>query len=313
MVGELRVTLKNHDRYDYSAISRRPAYTWPEGRKLAVYIGLNLEHFSFGDGLGAQLAPSEQPDVLNYAWRDYGNRVGAWRMMELFEALGMPVSLLINSSLYDYCPELIEAFRARGDEIVGHGRTNAERQGDFPEAEERTLIDETTTAIAAHETEPPSGWLGPWISESDATPDLLSEAGYRYLLDWCSDDQPFWMRTRHKPILAVPYPQEINDIPAIAVRRGSASEFADMIIDNFDEMREQARAQPLVMGIALHAYLVGQPFRLRHLRRALTHIVENAGDDVWLTTSGAIARHVETLPKGIVPGSEKRGGRLAKK
>ena len=300
---ETALKLKSHGRFDYSALPHRPLYDWPNGRRLAVYIGLNLEHFSFGEGLGAVLAPSGQPDVLNYAWRDYGNRVGAWRMLELFENLSMPVSLLVNSSLYEHCPELVAAYRDRGDEILGHGRSNAERQGDLPEAEERELIAETTASIAAHEGRPPRGWLGPWISESDVTPDLLSEAGYGYLLDWCSDDQPVWMRTRNEPILALPYPQEINDIPAIAVRRAGAREFADMIIDNFDEMREQAKAQPLVMGIALHAYIVGQPFRLRHLRRALEHIAANLGDDVWLTTAGAIAEHVERLPAGIVPGS----------
>lgn len=295
--------LKSHGRFDYSALPHRPLYDWPEGRRLAVYVGLNLEHFSFGEGLGAVLAPSGQPDVLNYAWRDYGNRVGAWRMLELFETLSMPVSLLVNSSLYEHCPELIAAYRDRGDEVLGHGRSNAERQGDLLEAQERALIEETTASITAHEGTPPRGWLGPWISESDVTPDLLSEAGYGYLLDWCSDDQPVWMRTRNKPILAMPYPQEINDIPAIAVRRVGMPEFADMIIDNFDEMREQAKAQPLVMGIALHAYIVGQPFRLRHLRRALEHIAANLGDDVWLTTAGAIAGHVENLPVGVVPGS----------
>jgi peptidoglycan/xylan/chitin deacetylase (PgdA/CDA1 family) len=298
--------LKGHDRFAYSALPHRPVYDWPEGRRLAVYIGLNLEHFSFGEGLGAVLAPSGQPDVLNYSWRDYGNRVGAWRLLEMFEAMGLPVSLLVNSSLYEHCPALIAAFRARGDEIVGHGRSNAERQGDLTEAGERALIAETTAAIAAHEGAPPRGWLGPWISESATTPDLLSEAGYGYLLDWCSDDQPVWMATRHRPILALPYPQEINDIPAIAVRRAGAREFADMIIDNFDEMREQARSQPLVMGIALHPYIVGQPFRLRQLRRALQHIVANAGGDVWLTTAGDIARHVETLPAGMVPGDDIR-------
>jgi len=99
----------------------------------------------------------------------------------------------------------------------------------------------------------------------------------------------------------VPYPQELNDIPAIAVRRAAADEFADMIVDNLDEMREQAEGEPLVMGIALHAYIVGQPFRLRHLRRALRHLAEKR-DEVWVTTAGAIAGHVAALPEGTVPG-----------
>ena len=105
--------LTTHARYPYSGISQRPDYSWPEGRRLAVYIGVNLEHFSFGQGLGAKLAPSAEPDVLNYAWRDYGNRVGAWRLLELFDALRLPVAVLANTAIYDYCPELMAAHRAR--------------------------------------------------------------------------------------------------------------------------------------------------------------------------------------------------------
>jgi peptidoglycan/xylan/chitin deacetylase (PgdA/CDA1 family) len=282
----------HHGRYGYRPITRRPDYAWPNGTRLAVYLGLNLEHFAFGEGLGAELAPGgPQPDVLNYAWRDYGNRVGVWRMLALFEELSLPASVLVNSAIYGYCPEVMEAVRARGDEVVGHGRTNAERQGVLPEVEERRLIAEATAVIAAAEGRPPQGWLGPWISQSRVTPDLLKEAGYTYLLDWCMDDQPVWMATRDGGrILSVPYPQEINDIPSIVGRKDSASQFADMIIGNFDEMLEQATGQPLVMGIALHPYLVGQPYRLRELRRALRHIAEQR-ERIWFTTAGAIAAH----------------------
>jgi allantoinase len=286
----------HHDRYGYTPITRRPVYDWPNGRRLAVYIGLNLEHFGFGEGLGAELAPGgPQPDVLNYAWRDYGNRVGVWRMLELFDQLSLPATVLLNSSLYDYCPEVVAAFRARGDEIAGHGRSNAERQSVLDEAAESALIAEATAAITRHEGRAPAGWLSPWIAESRVTPDLLAEAGYRYTLNWCHDDQPGWMRTRNGgSLLSVPYPQEINDIPAIVVRRIEADAFADMIVDNFEEMRVQAEQQPLVMGIALHSYIVGQPFRLRHLRRALSHIGA-ARDDIWLCRAGEIATHAANV------------------
>jgi allantoinase len=256
--------LPSHGRYDYLPIKGRPVYDWPNGKRLAVYLGLNLEHFAFGEGLGAELAPGgPQPDILNYAWRDYGNRVGAWRMLDLFEKLKMPASVLVNSAMYDYAPALVGAFRARGDEIVGHGRTNAERQGTLDEAAERALIAESTARM---------------------------------------DDQPIWLRTRNGGrILAVPYPQEINDIPAIVGRKIGGDAFADMIIDTFDEMLEQVADGPLVMGIALHAYLVGQPHRLRHLRRALTHIAR-LRDKVWFTTAGAVAEYCHALPPGVVPG-----------
>ncbi|WP_207388242.1 polysaccharide deacetylase family protein [Lichenihabitans psoromatis] len=295
--------LRTHGRYDYIPITKRPVYDWPNGKRLAVYIGLNLEDFAFGEGLGAELAPGgPAPDILNFAWRDYGNRVGAWRLLELFDDLALPASVLLNSVLYDSCPDLPVAFRQRGDEFVGHGRSNAERQGLLPEHDEAALIAEATATLARHEGRAPGGWLGPWISESAVTPDLLQEAGYSYLLDWCMDDQPVVMRTRRGRILAVPYPQELNDIPMIVGRKIGGDTFADMIVDQFDEMLHQSRDVPLVMGIALHAYLVGQPYRLRHLRRALAHIAGQR-DLVFITRPGAIAAHVLSLPPGIVPGS----------
>ena len=294
------MTLPTHGRYAYSGIGERPTYEWPNGKRLAVYFALNLEHFAFGEGLGAELASGgPQPDVLNYAWRDYGNRVGAWRMLELFDALQLPAAVLLNTAMYDYAPSLVARWRARGDEFVGHGRSNAERQGTLGEDQERALIHDATARMLKEERRAPAGWLGPWISQSRVTPDLLHEAGYTYLLDWCMDDQPVWFQTRKGRILSVPYPQELNDIPMIVGRKIDGSTFADMIVDNFDEMLEESARRPLVMGIALHAYLVGQPYRLRHLRRALAHIAKHR-DTIWITTPGAIAAHASALPPGIV-------------
>jgi allantoinase len=295
------MSLPAHHRYSYSGIAERPVYDWPGGKRLAVYVAVNLEHFAFGEGLGAELAPGgPQPDVLNYAWRDYGNRVGAWRLIELFDALRLPAAVLLNTAMYDYAPSLVVAHRKRGDEFVGHGRTNAERQGVLPEAGEAALIDSCTREMTRHEGTPPRGWLGPWISQSRVTPDLLQEAGYTYTLDWCQDDQPVWFKTRAGRILSVPYPQELNDIPMIVGRKLDGAQFAEMIIDNFDEMLAESARRPLVMGIALHAYLVGQPYRLRHLRRALEHIAAHR-DQLWLTTPGALAAYAAALPDGVVP------------
>jgi peptidoglycan/xylan/chitin deacetylase (PgdA/CDA1 family) len=291
---------RGHERFRYRGINDRTVYDWPGGKRLAVYLGLNIEHFAFGEGLGAELAPSlGQPDVLNYAWREYGNRVGVWRLLDLFGSLDLPASVIVNSAIYDHCPEVMDAVRGRGDEIVGHGRTNSERQGGMDDAAERALIAEATQRIAAAEGAPPRGWLSPWISETPATPYLLENAGYQYVLDWCMDDQPTWLTTRGGGILAVPYPQEVNDIPAIVARKDSAAQFADMIVDNFDEMLEQSADAPLVMGIALHPYIVGQPYRLRHLRRALAHIAARR-DDIWFTRAGDIAAYCLAEPGRIV-------------
>ena len=289
--------LPDHGRFPYQAITRRPQHPWPGGARLAVYLAVNHEHFAFGQGMGAMIGPaSPQPDVLNYSWREYGNRVGAWRCLELLDELEMPAAALINTALYDHCPELVQACVDRGDELVGHGHTNAERQGGWNEDEERGLLERCRSLMQARSGRTPSGWLSPWISESLLTPDLLAETGYAYTLNWCHDDQPVPMRTRSgRTLWSVPYPQELNDIPMIMARQMDAKDFAQMIIDQFDEMLEQSRRQPLVMGIALHPYIVGQPYRLRHLRRALQHIQrerESAAGRVWLTTPGAVCAHV---------------------
>ena len=283
--------IKSHGRYEYSAITRRPDYSWPDGRRLAVYLGFNIEHFEFGAGLGAALGPkSPEPDVLNYSWRDYGNRVGVWRCLDLFEDLKLPVGALINTALYDYCPEVVEAFAKRGDELIGHGHTNSERQSDMNEAQESLLLQACLSRIEKESGQKPRGWLSPWISESLLTPDLLQEAGYRYTLNWCHDDQPVAFNTRNGKLWSIPYPQELNDIPMIIGRQMDGRDFADLVVDNFDEMLDQSREQPLVMGIALHPYLVGQPYRLRHLRRALRHV--SVEKSVWFTTPGKICDFV---------------------
>jgi hypothetical protein len=289
-----------HHRYPYSPITARPVYDWPDGKRLAAYIGLNLEWFSFGEGLGAELAPGgPQPDVLNYAWRDYGNRVGVFRMAELFGELKLPVSLLANARMVTEAPQALDAFS--NAEIVGHGRTNSERQGTMNEEDERALIAETTATLEKYSGRRPHGWLGPWISQSHVTPDLLQEDGYTYLLDWCHDDQPVWMKTRKGRILSVPYPQELNDIPQIVGRRREGADFAAMIVDAFEVMQAECRQRPLVIGIALHPYLVGWPHRFKHLAHALRHIAKHADERVWFTTSGAIAAHAAALPEGFVP------------
>lgn len=297
--------LPSHGRFDYRPINRRRAYRWPGDAGLAVYLGFNVEHFAFGEGLGAGIGPpSPQPDVLNYSWREYGNRVGAWRCIELFDDLALPTAAIVNTALYDHCPELVAALTARGDEVVGHGHSNAERQGSFGEVAERALLVQCRERIAQATGVEPQGWLSPWISESRLTPDLLAETGYRYTLNWCHDEQPLRMRTRSgQPLWTVPYPQELNDIPMIIGRQMDAAGFTQMIVDHFDEMLAQsnrrvggAESQALVMGIALHPYLMGQPYRLRHLRRALQHIAASRDrGDVWFTTPGAICNHLQPL------------------
>ena len=293
--------IKYHDRYAYSALPDRPIYDWPGGKRLAVCLCNNIEWFSFMTGLGSDhTQPGAAQTTRNYAWRDYGNRVGLWYLFDLLDELGLPASHNLNAAVLDNCPRIVDRIRARGDEVIGHGLTNSKRQDIMDEATERAMIEATTDSISQHFGAPPRGWLGPYIVQSDVTLDLLKEAGYSYMLDWPADDQPFWMKTRAGPILSVPYSIELNDSPAQVFRHHTGRQFEEMIIDHFDEMLVQSRKYPLVFNIVLHPFVIGQPFRLHALRRALARILEHR-EELWLTTPGGIADHIASLPEGTVP------------
>ena len=292
--------IQYHDRYAFSALPDRPVYDWPNGKRLAVCICNNIEWFSFMDGLGSDhTVPGAAQTTRNYAWRDYGNRVGLWYLFDLLDELGLPASHNLNAAVLENCPQIVDRIRARNDEVIGHGVTNSERQDIMDEATERAMIAETTAAISSNFGAPPRGWLGPYIVQSDVTLDLLKEAGYSYMLDWPADDQPFWMKTRAGPILSVPYSIELNDSPAQVFRHHTGREFEEMILDHFHEMLSQSRNYPLVFTIVLHPFVIGQPFRLHALRRALTGILQKR-DQLWLTTPGGIADHIASLPEGTV-------------
>jgi len=296
--------LPAHSRYDYVPIHKRPKYEWPECARLAVTFCNNIEYFAFGAGLGVDPSGAPAPQThRNYAWRDYGNRVGLWHYLDLLDEFGLPGAHNVNSAVLEACPAIVERLNGRGDEYVGHGRTNAERQDVLWEEDEARLIAECTEVVARLSGRRPEGWLGPGLAESGATPDLLKEAGYRYVMDWAIDDQPVWLRTRAGSLLSVPYPAELNDLPALLYRRHSGRQFAEMIIDQFDEMLEQSRKYPLVLAVAVHPFIIGQPHRLRAFRDAVRHIMRQR-DALWITTPGEIARYCETLPKGTVPGSD---------
>lgn len=297
--------LPTHDRFDYSPLRKRADYSWPGGKRLAMYLALNVETFGYGMEVGPVLGGAlPMPDHRNWSWREYGNRIGIWRLLDLFDELGLPATHLMNSYLYDTHPEVPAAMRARGDEIVGHGRTNSEKPGHRPEEDERKLIAEVTEAIRRNEGKAPTGWMTPLMMPSAVTLDLLKEAGYRYVLDWPADDQPFWMKTRSGPLLNLPYPLETNDFVPILQLHHDPVQFMDTAVRQFEEMLETSTRYPQVFAISLHSMVFGQPHRIRALRDGLKRILSHPGfDRVWLTRPGEIAAYCETLPKGVVPGS----------
>lgn len=305
----MSLQLPAHKRYSYSPIDDRPDYSWPANKRLALYVATNIEIFAFRTGIGSDFALKRGPFVKgpqthrNYAWRDYGNRVGIWRLFRMFDQLKLPAAHNVNTWLYESHPQIFDKIRARGDEVIAHGRTNAEHQRTKWEHDEACLIREATELVVKHEGKAPRGWLGGG-PESSATPDLLKEAGYQYLMNWAADDQPFWMNTRAGKILCMPYPAELNDAYALAHRQQAASDFGDMIVDQFEEMIRQCVDRPLVFGISLHSFVAGQPFRTRVIRQALAHCLQHRNADrLWITRPGEIAQYCYSLPTGIIPQS----------
>jgi peptidoglycan/xylan/chitin deacetylase (PgdA/CDA1 family) len=277
------------DRLDYSPISERAPLKLPDGARMVVWVIVNVEEWDPTQPMPRTVLPppaggSPSPDVPNWAWHEYGNRVGFWRFTQIFDEFGIPVVLAINGSALAAYPPIVRAARERGWEFMGHGFTQRNMQ---KVANERADIRKTREAIAKATGTPPRGWLGPGLTETWETPDLLAEEGYDYVADWVLDDQPVWLRTRGKPILNVPYTQEINDVAMIAVQHHSASEYADRALDQFEQIHADAADSARVMALVVHPYLMGVPHRVKHLRRVLEVIRQKR--DVLFWTGAQIA------------------------
>ena len=276
-----------HDRFDYSPIIDRPRLSWPNGARVAVWVIPNIEHFLF-DRPSTRLTNllPVNPDVLNYSWRDYGVRVGIWRMMEVMERYGVKGTVALNSDVCARYPRIIEEGKKLGWEWMGHGNNNSTLFAGQSEAEERALIKEVVTTISKSVGEAPRGWLSPALSETMRTLDILADNGVEYVGNWVNDDQPYPMRVKKGSMIAMPYSVEINDIPAFLDLHQSPEVFGQMICDQFDVLYEDGAQTGRVMSICLHPFLVGYPHRSKYFAKALHHITSR--QEVWLTTGGAI-------------------------
>jgi peptidoglycan/xylan/chitin deacetylase (PgdA/CDA1 family) len=279
---------QQHDRFPYSAIVDRPALRWPNGARVAVWLIPNIEHFLF-DRASTSITHATTglvPDVLNYAWRDYGVRVGIWRMMEIMERHGFKGTVALNADVCTHYPRIIEAGNDLGWEWMGHGVNNSILINKQEEPEERALIADVVDRIAKGTGKRPRGWLGPALSESLHTLDILAENGIEYVGDWTNDDQPYPMKVRAGSMHAMPYSVEINDIPALLDLHQSPEDFGKMIRDQFDVLYEDGAKSGRVMSICLHPFLIGQPHRSKYLADALAHIASR--QDVWIATGAEI-------------------------
>jgi len=277
-----------HGRFDYSPIARRPLLKMPNGARVAVWITPNVEHYHWNKPAIAltQMTTSLKPDVLNYAWRDYGPRVGIWRVMEILEKHGFTATAALNAEVCEQYPDIIKEGNRLGWEWMAHGPNNSMIFTGMPAEAERPIIAGVLETIAKQTGKKSRGWLGPVVTETDNTLDILAEAGIDYVADWCNDELPYPIKTKKGSIYAIPYTLEIGDIPVFLERGGSGEDFYDMVVDQFDQLYEEGGTRPRVLSIAIHPFLIGHPFRARHLARALEHIRKH--DAVWLTTGSAI-------------------------
>jgi peptidoglycan/xylan/chitin deacetylase (PgdA/CDA1 family) len=278
----------DNTRYDYSAIVDRPPLRWPNGARVALWVIPNIEHFLFDRPSTSITAVTTQfvPDVLNYSWRDYGVRVGIWRLMEVMERHGIKGTVALNSDVCRHYPRIVEAGKSLGWEWMGHGRNNSTLLAGLGEAAERALVREVRDTIAAATGARPRGWLGPALTETYLTPDILAEEGFDYVGDWVNDEQPYPLKVRRGRLISIPYSIEINDIPCFLDAHRSAEEFERMIVDQFDGLYEDGAKTGRVMAICLHPFLIGHPFRAKYLDRALAHIRRH--QEVWFATGAEI-------------------------
>ena len=281
--------MRPHERLSYSPISQRPKMVLPGGARMVVWVIVNVEEWNIDEPMPRTvLTPpaggQPSPDIPNWAWHEYGNRVGFWRMLEVFDQFKIPAVLAVNGSCLKTYPQIAEAARSRGWEFLGHGFIQKNMQKVENEAEAIRL---TTEAIRQFSGKPPRGWLGPGLTETWETPDLLQEAGYDYVCDWVLDDQPVELKTRSgASITNIPYTQECNDVAMMLIQHHSAREYFDRAMDQFDQLYEDSRDSARVMALVVHPYIMGAPHRLKWLRQIFERL--SARKDVLFWTGEQI-------------------------
>jgi len=283
----------NNTLYSYSPIVSRSKLVWPEGARVAFYVGLNIEHFEVDKPSTSIWSGTShlRPDPLNFGWRDYGARVGIWRLTDTLDKYGLRASALLNSDVCMHYPQIIEAGRQRNWAWLAHGKNNSILQADMNLEDERIFLQDVVETIAAATGRRPKGWMGPGLTETFESQRILKDLGLTYVLDWCADDQPFPLSV--PGMISVPYSVELNDIALFVAKGFSGEDFYRIVVDQFDQLYKESAQSGRVMALALHPFVIGQPFRLKYLEKVLQYIASHEG--VWLTTTDEIAAHYEKI------------------
>ena len=275
--------MKPRKRSPYSAIVDRPPLELPDRARLVVWTIVNLEFWSIARPMARQVLPAPTgevllPDLPNWSWHEYGMRVGVWRFFELFGRLGIRPTLSINARVCEAYPRVAAAAREAGWEFMGHAW---EQMPIHKVADQKAMIGKSLDTLGRFAGTRPRGWLGPGLTETYETPELLAEAGIEYVGDWVYDDEPTEIRTRHGPLVTLPYSVELNDIPMMLVQHHESAYFTTRVVDSFERFYLEGAKRAKIMAIAIHPYISGQPHRIKYLEMVYDHIARYAGVVYW--------------------------------
>ncbi len=283
--------------FPYSPIIDRPRLSWPNGARVALWVIPNVEFFALDEvipaGTGTSGAPMPAPDIPSWSVRDYGNRIGVFRIMDVLERHGIRATAALNSDLCARHPRIIEEGNRRGWEWMGHNESNSRRLNAIDPMQERNVVRNCLDTIGKATGRRPTGWLSSALQETWNTLDILAAEGCQYVSDWVNDDQPYFMTLEGgKSLISIPYSHVINDKPQYERDHRSADEFQAMICRHFDVLYREGAESGRVMAISLHPYLTGMPHRIGALGGALDYIGGHA--HVWKATGSELVAHYRT-------------------
>ena len=281
--------VRRSERYQDSFIFERNPFTWPGGKTLAVWIVPNVEVWRYDSPSGTGVSPNagnRVPDVINYAWREYGMRVGLWRIADVLDAAGVKATVALNSAVCDAHPKVIEEMDRRGWELMGHGITNSDSLAGLPLEQEREVVRTVLGTVERSTGKKPRGWLGSGLTETHNTLDILAAEGVIYCGDWNIDDQPCPMKVKTGELFSIPYCMEINDLPLFMRKGYTGEQYYRSVMDQFEQLYADSAKQPRVMGIPLHPMITGQPLRIKYFERAIAEV--KARERVWFATGSEV-------------------------
>jgi peptidoglycan/xylan/chitin deacetylase (PgdA/CDA1 family) len=277
--------------FPYTPITRRPKIVWPNGARVALWVIPNIEFFPLNERMPDSPGGSGGliPDVIAWSMRDYGNRVGIYRLMEVMQRYRVRGTVALNSEICDEHPEIIDEAKRLGWELMGHNQSNVRRLNTLPPGTEREVVRATLDRISAAAGRKVAGWMGSALQETWNTLDYLAEYGCKYVADWVNDEQPYLMNVGGKRLCSIPYSTELNDKTAIEYHHVTPEEFDGMCRRQFDVLHREGERSGRVMAIAIHPYLMGVPHRIDAFESALKYVTSRPG--VWLATGEEIVDH----------------------